>query len=94
MDEEVKRPAADGDEAGEPARGRQRGIQKVGCGPFAGSGDAAGRDPPKALRPGRELVDGWQGWGRVDPARKSRRQRLHRAFNGRFGAECLNPAGS
>lgn len=60
LEEEVRRPAADGDEAAEAARGRKRAAEEVGGGPVAGPGDATGRDPPKAPRPGRSA-----SWWRV-----------------------------
>jgi putative transposase len=56
--------------AAEAARGRERPAEEAGRRSVARQGDAAGRHPPKALRPGRKrkLVDGMWGVGRVDPA--------------------------
>nr|WP_246661656.1 IS3 family transposase [Tardiphaga sp. vice304] len=62
----MRRLAADRDAAVEATRGRERQAE-ADCGrPFAGQGDAAGRHPPKNLRPVRQrkLVDGICGeWG-------------------------------
>ena len=66
LEEEVRRPAADRDAAAEAARGRERQAEADRRGPDAGQGDAAGRRPPKALRPARQrkLVDEvCGGWG-------------------------------
>ena len=62
---------AAGDAAAEAARGREREAAEAGGRPVARPRDAAGRHPPKTLRPGRkrELVDACAaGVGRVDPA--------------------------
>src|SRR4051812_43843489 len=51
--------AAERDAAVKKARGREKQTEADRSGSVAGQGDAAGRDPPKALRPVRErkLVD-------------------------------------
>ena len=46
LEEEVRLLAADGDEAAEAARGRERAAEEAAGGPVAGPGDAAGCDPP------------------------------------------------
>ena len=59
LEEEVRRDDAAGDAAAEAAGRREREAADAGGGPVAGSRDAAGRHPPKNLRPGRkrQLVD-------------------------------------
>src|SRR6185295_1364920 len=50
----------------EAARGRERQAEEAGGRPLARPGDAAGRDPPKAVKPvrKRKLVDAVCGqWG-------------------------------
>lgn len=54
------------DPSPEAARGREHASEEDRCRSDAGSGDAAGRHPPKALRPARkrQLVDGMLvDWG-------------------------------
>ena len=59
----VRRAAADGDAAAEAARGREQQAAQGGGGPQSRQGDAAGRHPPKTLRPARKrkLVDAVRG---------------------------------
>ncbi|WGR73012.1 IS3 family transposase [Bradyrhizobium sp. ISRA432] len=59
LEEKVRRTAADRDTPVEAARGREHQAEEAGGGPIARQGDAAGRDPPKAVKPGRKrkLVD-------------------------------------
>lgn len=54
----ILKQGADGVPAAEAARGREWTATEAGGGLVAGQGDAAGRDPPKTVRPGRkrELV--------------------------------------
>ena len=63
LEEEVRRSAADRDAAAEAARGRERQAEADRRRPEPGQGDAAGRHPPKALRPARKrkLVDEVRG---------------------------------
>ncbi|WP_315727959.1 MULTISPECIES: IS3 family transposase [unclassified Bradyrhizobium] len=66
LEEEVRRAAADRDASTEAARGRERQAEEAGGRSVARQGDAAGRDPPKAVKPGRkrklvdEVCDEWQ----------------------------------
>ena len=66
LEEEIRRLAADRDAAAEATRGRERQAEADRGRPVAGQEDAAGRHPPKNLRPVRQrkLVDGICGeWG-------------------------------
>ena len=54
LEEAVRRIAADRDEAVEAARGRERAAEEAGGGPEPRPRDAAGRHPPKTVRPGRK----------------------------------------
>lgn len=59
LEEEVRRSSAGRDAAAEAARGREQQAEEAGRRPVARSGDAAGRHPPKAVRPvrKRKLID-------------------------------------
>ncbi|MFT3940239.1 IS3 family transposase [Rhodopseudomonas sp.] len=59
MEEEVRRVAADRDAAVEAVRRRECQAEEAGGRSVAGQVDAAGHDPPKAMKPGRKrkLVD-------------------------------------
>ncbi|WP_461357528.1 IS3 family transposase [Bradyrhizobium sp. USDA 4454] len=59
LEEEIRRAAADRDATAEAAREGERQAEEAGGGPVARQRDAAGRDPPKAMKPGRKrkLVD-------------------------------------
>src|SRR5215472_2771663 len=57
--QEVRGAAAVRDEAAKAARGGEPAAEEAGRRPVTGQGDAAGRDPPKNMRPARkrQMVD-------------------------------------
>lgn len=66
LEEEIRRLAADRGATVKATRGRECQVEAHRDGPFAGQGDAAGRHPPKNLRPfrHRKLVNGiCSEWG-------------------------------
>ena len=72
--QEVCRADAVGDEAAASARGGERQAEEDRRRPVARQGDAAGRDPPKALKPARkrQLVDHARATWRVSIRRACR----------------------
>ena len=72
--QEVRRADAVGDEAAAPARGGERQAEEDRGRSVARQGDAAGRDPPKALKPARkrQLVDHARATWRVSIRRACR----------------------